>query len=332
MELNSRVFVTGANSLLATNTIVELLSQGFKVLGLLRNIEKYIGPKHKNLSLIEGDILNDYDLDKALIDCQYAIHIASLTDQNRLNYSDYEVVNVFGAKKVITACVRNNIKKIVYISTANVFGYGNLTNLGNEEMSIKKPFVSSYYAQSKFQAQKEILNYSDVIETIIVNPTFMIGPYDAKPSSGKIIVMGMKNKVVFCPPGGKNFVSVTDVSRGVIKALINGKNKEAYILANENLTYKEFFIKLRKQVQNKFLIIQLPKTLLLTLGYFGNILRSFGIQTDISNTNMKILCVNNYYSNEKSVNKLEMQYEPIDMSVSKALKWFDNFSLINKAK
>ena len=74
----------------------------------------------KNLSLIEGDILNDYDLDTALIECQYAIHIASLTDQNRLNYSDYEVVNVFGAKKVITACVRNNINKLTPVLAIQV--------------------------------------------------------------------------------------------------------------------------------------------------------------------------------------------------------------------
>ena len=143
MELNSRVFVTGANSLLATNTIVELLSQGFKVLGLLRNIEKYIGPKHKNLSLIEGDILNDYDLDKALIDCQYAIHIASLTDQNRLNYSDYEVVNVFGAKKVITACVRNNIKKDIF------------ENQKKGKLNSKKLFQALYNENLFYRVEKE---------------------------------------------------------------------------------------------------------------------------------------------------------------------------------
>jgi dihydroflavonol-4-reductase len=78
-------------------------------------------------------------------------------------------------------------------------------------------------------------------EVVIVNPTFMIGPYDTKPSSGKIILMGYNKRISFLPPGGKNFIHVKDAAAAVCNALKYGKNREKYLLCNENLTYREFF-------------------------------------------------------------------------------------------
>ena len=92
-----------------------------------------------------------------------------------------------------------------------------------------------------------------------------------------------------------------------------------------NLTYKEFFKTLRNKVDNNFVIVELPKVMLLVFGYLGNILRVFGFKTDLSPINMRTLCVNNFYSNEKSITHLEVQYEPIDNSVDKAIKWFSEF-------
>ncbi|NNK81765.1 MAG: NAD-dependent epimerase/dehydratase family protein [Flavobacteriaceae bacterium] len=323
MKSKSRIFITGANGLLATNTIIQLLSQGYIVRGLLRDINKYVGPKHKNLELIKGDILNKNKLIRDIKNCDYAVHIAALTDQNRTEYIDYEQTNVNGTKNVAFACKINKVKKLVYVSTANVFGHGNKSNLGNEDMSMKEPFTSSYYAVSKLRAQEFIKTYSKDLEVSIINPTFMIGPYDVKPSSGKIIVMGLKNSIVFCPPGGKNFVSVSDVSKAIIKSLKKSINRDAIIIANENMTFMEFFKRLRMQSNKKYRIVKIPKYLMLSIGYFGNLLHTLGINSNLSLNNMKILCLNNFYSNKKSIRNIEMHYEPFDKSLNVALKWFE---------
>ena len=319
-----RVFVTGANSLLATNTIIALLQQGFAVQGLLRCEGNYKGPRHEHLNLVEGDIQNIHDLDRALKDCQYAIHIAALTDQSRLTYEDYERTNVLGTTNVASACVRQGVQKLIYVSTANVFGFGNQNHPGNENQSTRPPFTHSHYTTSKLKAQRALLNFADDLEITIVNPSFMIGAYDTKPSSGRIILMGLRHKLVLCPPGGKNFVSVTDVAKGLIRALIEGKHRQAYILANENLKYRDFFKKLRRQINHKFLIIELPSAVFLAIGYMGNLLRFMGIPTEMSLTNMRMVCTETYYSNAKSISQLNLSYEPIDAGIEKALRWFEN--------
>src|SRR5690606_6518134 len=152
--------------------------------------------------------------------------------------------NVAGTGNVVQAAIKHGIKKLVYVSTANTFGYGTLEKLGDETIPMKAPFRSAWYAKSKQEGERLALAAKDRIEVTVVNPTFMIGAWDGKPSSGAIIRMGYNKRFIFHPPGGKNFVNVEEAALGVVRALEQGKNGEAYLLAGENLSYRDFFRKL----------------------------------------------------------------------------------------
>ena len=317
-----KVLVTGANGLLASNTIIELLNRGYLVKGFLRNKEKFKCDYHKNLQLVEGDITKIEDINNAIIDCEFVIHAAAVTNQDLLNYKEYYEVNVQGTKNIIEASKKSMVKKIIYISTANVFGFGTKHNLGDESHKIKFPFSKSLYAKSKLEGQEVVKSNSDKIEVVIVNPTFMIGAYDSKPSSGKIILMGLNKRIIFYPPGGKNFICVKDVSIGIINALKKGVNGEAYLLANENLTYKEFFLKLQTESNKNTYYIKLSKNLLLFIGLIGNLIRKIGIRTSISVENMRALCIHNYYSNKKAKTELGLSFNPIEDGINEAVDWF----------
>jgi nucleoside-diphosphate-sugar epimerase len=231
-----KVLVTGANGLLATNTIIQLLDRGYLVKGLIRNKNKFISYEHPDLELFEGDITDQIDIDKATKDCDFVIHAAANTNQNQLNLSDYHDVNVKGTEFLLSGCLKNNVKKLIFVSTANTFGFGNKADPGNELKEIKYPFSESYYALSKLSAQKLLLKASKKINVVVVNPTFMLGAFDSKPSSGRIILMGLKKFLLFYPPGGKNFIHVKDAAHGIINAIDKGKSGEAYLLANENIS------------------------------------------------------------------------------------------------
>lgn len=317
-----KILVTGANSLLGVNTIIELLNQGYHVKGFLRNKNKFIDFKHKNLELIEGDILDKDHLCKSLVNCKYVIHIAAATDPKLSKYSDFEKVNVTGTKNTIDAAILNNLDRIIYISTANVFGFGSLDNLGNESKQMMSPFVNANYSKTKKEAHDYVLTKKNEIDVVVVSPSFMIGPYDSKPSSGRIILMGLKKQILLCPPGGKNFVCVKDVSKGIIAALRKGANGEAYLLANENMSFRVFFKLLQNCTGSKTLVLQLPKAFVLFLGYVGNCVRFLGFKTQFSLDNMKALCVNNYYSNIKAKEQLGISFSPIESGISQAIDWF----------
>jgi len=322
MDKKAKVLVTGANGLLGTNTIIELLQQGYGVVGFLRDKNRFIGEKHHNLELIEGNILCPTDMAKALHNCTYVVHTAALTDPGLFSYEPYKKINVIGTKNVVDSAINAKVKKLIYVGTANVHGFGSLNNLGNESKQIMEPFSKLYYAISKREAQEYVLSMKNKIDITVVNPSFMIGAYDSKPSSGRIILMVLKKGFLLCPPGGKSFICVNDVSKGIVKALEDGVNGETYLLSNENMNYKTFFNLVKDKTGSSMVIIPIPKCFLLLLGNVGSFMRSFGINTQFSIGNMKALCVYGYYSNEKAKTHLGVSFNPIENGIEDALDWF----------
>ena len=317
-----KILVTGANGLLATNTIKKLLEQNYEVRGLLRDPAKFVLPAHPKLRLITGDIRDQKVVASAVKDCDIVIHAAALTAPDLLKYEQYYEVNVLGTQMMIEAAVQNNVQKFIYVSSANTIGHGTKTSPGTEEIWVKEPFIGSFYAKSKREGEEIVLANANKIHSVVVNPTFMLGAYDAKPSSGKIILMGYNKKIVFVPPGGKNFVNVDDVADAIIAAFAKGKSGEKYLLSGENLSYSEFFKKLNKFSNKKAVLIKVPSALLLSAGYVGNLFRKIGVATPVSFSNMRILSITNYYSNQKAEADLGVKFRPIDLGIRQAIKWF----------
>ena len=314
------VFVTGISGLLGTNLAIDLLENGHKVLGLVRDKKRYKGISHPNLELIERSL--EDDLAPWLDIAEVVVHVAAETRQNLTAYSDYLKINFVATQHLYDSAVRSTVKKFVFVSTANTMGYGSLEDPGHEGREVRFPFSDSFYARSKIEAENYVLRKAREMETIIVNPTFMLGPYDTKPSSGKIILMGWKKRFIFYPPGGKNFVHVKDVSSGIIKALESGRHGERYLLAHENLSYRQFYEMLNAVADQDARLIAIPKPALMLLGHFGDFLRKLGIRSSLSSTNTRILCVNNYYSNQKSREKLGLDYSSTDQSIRDAIDYF----------
>ena len=315
------VLVTGANSLLGTNVIIELLSRGFKVTGLLRDKRSFQSSVHENLTIVEGDISEIRTAESAIKSCSIVIHIAAITSQNLPRYKDYREVNAITTENLVRLSIQNNVKRFIYISSSNAVGFGTKENPGIEDTPIRKPVSGSFYAMSKLEGQQLALKYCDKIDVVILSPGFMLGPWDSKPSSGRIILMGLKG-IIFYPPGGKNFIHVKDAATGVVNSIEKGRNGEVYLLANENLTYREFFEKLSEVTGNHPAFIKLPAILLSFIGVFGSILCLLGFKTDITYTNMRILCTGNYYSGRKAGAELGINYQSTDRAISDTIGWF----------
>lgn len=323
-----KVCVTGATGLLGTNVILKLLQNGYSVTALVRQKSSWLGEENENLKLVEADLLCDISVYLTDMDC--IIHVAAETRQNLIRYDEYRKVNYEAVVNLFTHAELMGVKKFLFVSTANTLGFGNTAFLGSEKAPQIYPFTHSLYAQSKLEAEEYLLKNSKNTDVIIVNPTFMIGAYDSKPSSGKIIFWVWKKKLIFYPKGGKNFVHVEDAANGVVNAVEKGKNGEKYLLANENLSYRELFKKVNRITRQNPIMIPIPNKLLSFLGLIGDVLRKFKIKTDLSSSNMKALQISNYYSNQKSIEELGVQYQPIDKAIKDAVQYFIENPVKNK--
>ena len=220
-----KILVTGANGLLGHHVVMQLLRQQHSVSIIVREKTNI----HFDLNKVKVTVGNFYDfenLKEAAQDCEAIIHIAALTSTNLLRYSDYEKINVAGSNNVINVANTLNINRLIYVSSSNTISFFNYTSDFQENLTIRYPFSSSYYARSKVEAEQLFLNLSaqPQKQVVIINPTFMIGAWDVKPSSGKLMLMGYKKPFLFIPPGGKNFVAASYVASVICKSLSMCKN------------------------------------------------------------------------------------------------------------
>jgi dihydroflavonol-4-reductase len=275
--------------------------------------------------VVPGDILDRQSLDRAMKGCDSVVHSAANTSQWPVHYSHYEPVNVRGTQNVIDACREHGISRVVYVSTANVFGPGTKEHPATELSEFSGFRYGSGYMISKYLAQQNVLMEVDKYKTpvVIVNPAFMIGPYDTKPSSGKIILMGLNKKMQVYPNGGKNFIHVRDAATGVCNALDRGRVGGCYLLANENLTYREFFEKLNQVAGQHPLKVRIPSAVLQTVGWIGTIIEAAGKKAaPLNHVNAKLLTIGNYYSGKKAVQELSLPQTPVENAITEAIEWF----------
>jgi nucleoside-diphosphate-sugar epimerase len=277
---------------------------------------------HPRIQLVEGDA-TDFP-HNLLLDCAYVIHVAGVATPN-LSFDHYHKGNVKTTMNVLHAALENKVKRFVFVSTSNTIGYADHNGLGNEDRPMREPFDRSHYAVSKLKAEKHLLKFCDRIEVVIANPTFMIGAYDFKPTSGRIILNGLGKKIIFHPPGGKNFVHVEDAARGLVRCLRFGKNGEKYLLAGENLSFRDFYKRLCELSGTSPLLVEVPKVLLSILGLLGDLLVWLHFKTILSSAGIRTFTFFNFYSNQKSIRELKMQYQPIEKAIADAVEFFGSY-------
>ena len=324
------VLVTGANGLLGHHVVMELVKKRHTVRIIVRSIENI----YFDLSLIKvfTGSFTDYDcLKSAAYGADAIIHIAAVTDPGLLHYEDYRKINTEGTAQIIRIANELNINRIVYISTANTIGFGTEQQPADERFKIEFPFTESFYAQSKSASESLIAEASGKANRhmIIINPTFMLGEYDTKPGSGKLLLMGYKRKLMFIPKGGKNFVAAHNVAVAVCNALTMGRNGERYLASGINLSFKEYYTLQKRVGEYEQKIIEIPDFLLIFIGKAGDIIRKCGIKTDLCSMNIRQLLIREYYSNRIAKTELKITETELKGSIKEAIEWFKKTGKIN---
>ena len=319
-----KILVTGANGLLGHHVVMELLEHCEQVSVVVRSTAN-IYFNLQQVHVFTGDFTEYETLKKAASGCDAVIHAAAVTATHLLHYSDYEKVNVRGSANVLRACNELGINNIVFISSSNTIGYGTSENPSNEHSPIQFPFIHSHYAQSKLAAEQLFFEASQMPDKhiIIINSCFLIGGYDTKNSSGRLVKMGYKKPVLFIPRGGKNFVSARKVARAACNALTMGKNGEKYLVCGENLSFRDFFERQKYAGKYRQIMIRLPDFLLLFAGRIGDMLRKTGIKTDLSLVNMRQLIIREFYTGKKADENLYLPQFHLENAIIEAINWIN---------
>lgn len=146
-----KIIITGGAGFIGTS-LARLLVKNHQV-----TIFDQREPHIDNINFLYGDIKNSRDVIESIKDCDVVIHLAATlgvinTEENPVLTLD---TNMGGTKNVLEACRINNIKKIIFSSSSEV--YGEPVKVPMEECD--KPVPITTYGISKFAAEEYIKAY-----------------------------------------------------------------------------------------------------------------------------------------------------------------------------
>ncbi len=320
-----KILVTGADGMLGSNICRELLKQGYQVRAICLPNTRSTTLDDLAIEKKYGDILDKNFILQEMQGCNSVIHIAAITTVWPRRLKLINDVNVQGTLNIADAVEALQLERMVHIGTANSFGHGTKENPGNEHSPFNSATYGMDYIDSKLAAQKILLerHATNGFPILIINPTFMIGPYDTGPSSGQMIIGLYKGDIPAYARGGKNFVFATDVATAAVNALTLGREGECYIAGNQNLSFKEFFQKACLVLNKPFRMRGVPHLLILALGGFNSLLaRIKGKAPKISFTMARMSGIGQYTTSAKAQKELNMPQTPIEEGIRQCLEWF----------
>lgn len=245
------IFVTGCCGYIGSHTCVELLTSGFNIIGLdnFSNSKKEILDKitkitGKGIKFYEGDMLDSNILDKIFseneIDCVIDFAAYKAVGESVLKPIEYYINNVSSVLTLLDAMKRNNCKRLVFSSSATVYGNPDTVPITEEA---KTGGTTNPYGTSKLFVE-EILkdlyksdNAWDICILRYFNPigahcSGLIGeepngipanlmPYISKVASGKLECLSIFGDDYDTPDGTgvRDYIHVVDLAKGHIKAV-----------------------------------------------------------------------------------------------------------------
>jgi len=327
-----KILITGADGLLGANLVRELLSRGYSVRAVIQPGSKSVTLDKLPIEKVECDLLDDGDrLLEAISGCGAVIHAAAITDMWAAPDLTWRV-NLDGTKKVLDACVKAGIKKILYVGSASSFQFGTIERPGDEEAPFPRGYKGFAYMESKFKASQLVKEYArrHGLWVVVVCPTFMFGPYDSRPSSGELIRQFVIRQLKFTTKGGRNFVYVGDVAKAAVNALEKGQSGSSYILGGENLTYSDFFGKVAKKAGIAPPMIVLPAAVVLLTGFFGSLYENLTGKRALINSPLALNSTyGTYYSPARAIKELDMPQTPIDRAIEESMESLKQYGHLN---
>jgi len=238
-----KAFVTGATGFIGGHLAAKLRERGDEVVALVRNPARATRLSALGCTLLEGDLDDVAAIRRGLLGCDSAFHLAAVyrigipESQQAAMYE----ANVAGTERVLDAAIEVGTRRIIYVSTANVFGN---THGSVVDETYRRPggddFVS-YYDETKFLAHKAAEErIARGAPIVIAQPCGVYGPGDTS-ELGTIIDQARTGRLKFVsfPDMGMVMVHVDDVAAGILLVHDKGEIGQAYVLGGERTTMRD---------------------------------------------------------------------------------------------
>ena len=322
-----KVLVTGGSGFIALHCIDQLLEKGFMVRTTIRSesrkdeinkaMDKYPN-LDQNLEFHICDLLKDEGWEAAVDGCDYVLHVASPfilevpSDENVLIKPAVD-----GTLRVLNACSKAVVKKVVLTSSVAAVAYGHGVEKTYDESDWSNTGEDSGitpYAKSKTLAEKAAWNFVEELDTdkkfdfTVINPVGVFGPMLTRDigTSNSLVSRLINGELPACPATHMGYVDVRDVAKAHVFSMLNSSTNNKRIIVSES---EMFFVDVGRILNEagfkKSPTKQMPNWLVKFLAIFikelSGVTKSLGRRVDTDKSLAKSLFDWQYISAKDSI-------------------------------
>jgi len=317
------VLVTGAAGHLGANMVRALLAKGRSVRALIHHDRRAL--EGLELEAFLGNIMDPASIAKACSGCDTVFHLAVNISLRKDDWPLMHAVNVEGTRNVVNACIEKGVRRLVHFSSVHALQNEPWDSPIDEMRPLVEAGRASPYDLSKAMAEKEITRGAELgLDTVIINPSGIIGPHDFKPSHfGAALLALARRKLPALISGGFDWVDARDVSQGALRAEAQAPPGSKYLLSGHWISIRD----IAKEVE-KICGVPRPRFVapmwLAILGLpLAPLLFRLGADRSLySSASLEALRANPLVSHAKATRDLDYRPRPISETLRDTLEWF----------
>ena len=311
--------------MLGANLAALLLADGHQVVATRRGSTKLAHLDDLKIEWREAELGETAALAKAFADVEAVFHCAAAVSVKKDITPEMKATNVDGTRHVIEAVAQAKVKRLIHTSSIVAIGLSTNGDPCDETAAWNYDDygLTNAYAITKYQSERDVLAAVDRVDAVVVNPTYMFGPRDARPSSGKLLLDIAKRRLPGWTPGINNFADARDVARGMIAAWQRGRRGERYILGGHDLSYRAMMEMAAKVAGVAPPRIRLPFALARLVGLWGDFVEKRGGDPLVNSTQVRYSFTDRTkFSSAKAQRELGYTISPLEDAMRDAYAWF----------
>lgn len=339
--MNNKLYLlTGATGLLGGNIVRELVARGQRVRALVLPHDAAIADMPQEVEIIEGDLLDDDALDRFFSAVEntelIVIHAAGIVTVDPNPNEKVRAVNVDGTRNIVEKCVKQKVKKLVYVSSTSVIPELPKGQVIREVSHYDPGQVVGYYAKTKAMATDLVVRAAREydLDASVVYPSGIFGPNDY--GFGMItscIKMVAEGKLRISIGGTFNSVDARDLAAGILACAESGGKGETYIMASRCYSFSQLIEAICREAGVKTSLFTVPIWLVRPFAglgaLYGKIARKPAWFSRFTVYNLER---NNDYSTDKAKRELGFRCRSLDETIADTIRWLKQEGKISSKK
>ena len=316
--------VTGATGLVGNNVVRQLVDRGRPVRVLVRGTGPVVDRAFAGLPVArhEGTLHDEAALAAAIARAGVVVHAAAVVHCGWRRLEEMQRVNVEGTRLVARAA-RLAGARLIHVSSVDAVGL-RADGVPADEETPPGGMPECPYVVTKREAERVVLAEVDRgLDAVIVNPVYMLGPWDWKPSSGRMLLEVAAGRGLFAPPGKNDFVDVRDVAAGIIAAIDRGRTGRRYILGGHPLSDLDAWRIFARTSGRMLPLGHAPRAAVRAAGWLGDAVSLLtGREPDVNSAAARMSVLAHNFSCRRAEIELGYVYRPFETTVQDAWGWF----------